>query len=110
LLISLLGSCCPAGGSHGTALTPSNRRKPNSVPSQRYPSAVCAIDRIMPSETPSPFFHAVCAYWLTSRDGSSAKAQGQPARRMPSAITEFRRLSDLFSKIRTPTLDLRSVS
>ena len=33
----------------------------------------------MPLEKPSRTFHAVCAYWLMSRDGSNAKAQEQHA-------------------------------
>src|ERR1700744_4923682 len=50
---------------------------------------------MMPLEKPSPAFHAVCAYWLMSRDGSKAKAQPQHASRMPSAIQARACLRDL---------------
>src|SRR5579862_955732 len=39
-----------------------------------------------PLARPSRTFHAVCAYWLMSSDGSKAKAPRQHASRMPSAI------------------------
>src|SRR4029077_1479472 len=80
-----MGRGSPAGGSQGTARTPSKRSKPNSVPSQRYPSGVCAIAWIWPLVKPSRTFHAVCAYWLTSSDGSNAKAQGHAASNTPAS-------------------------
>ena len=45
-----------------------------SGPSRRY----------CPWRNPSRTVHAVCAYWLTSSDGSSAQAQAQHASRMPA--------------------------
>ncbi len=63
-----------AGGCQATVRTPSKRTSPDSVASQRYPSGVCAIWWIVPATKPSRIFHAVCAYWLTSSDGSSANA------------------------------------
>src|SRR6185503_10906097 len=69
---------------------------PNSVPSQRYPSGVCAIERMKPLENPSMVFHALCAYWLTSRDGFSAKADAQHERIMPTVSPAFRRTVALF--------------
>jgi len=42
---------------------------------------------IWPLVKPSRTFQAVCAYWLTSSDGSNAKARSTPASTMPSATT-----------------------
>ena len=71
----LLGSRSPAGGCHGNALTPSKSSNPDCVPSQRYPSGVCAIVEMSPLANPSRALQTVCAYWLMSREGSRANAQ-----------------------------------
>src|ERR1700686_4350823 len=55
---------------------PSNRDNPNAVPTQRYPSGVCAMERMEPLTKPSRIFQAVCAYWLTSSAEFSANVQG----------------------------------
>src|ERR1700739_4270949 len=60
--IRLLGRYSPAGGCHARAPTPWRRNNPNSVPSHRYPSGVCAIASIAPLVKPSRTLHAVCAY------------------------------------------------
>src|SRR4030095_2920894 len=67
------GSPSAAGG-HGTVRTPSKRSRPESVASQRYPSVVCAIESIFPRVNPSRILQVVCAYWLTSSEGSRPKA------------------------------------
>src|SRR5262249_9194902 len=40
------------------------------------------MELISPLEKPSRTFHAVCAYWLTSSDGSNAWAEGHHASSM----------------------------
>src|SRR5215469_2719186 len=59
---------------------PSKRVSPDWVPTQRYPSVVCAIDSTVPSGKPSRIFHDLCAYWLISSAGSRASAQCQANR------------------------------
>ena len=56
------GSFCPSGGSQGVNRTPSNRIRPFAVPSQMYPSAVCAMEVGFDAKTPSCMRHAVCPY------------------------------------------------
>src|SRR5271165_5200522 len=41
---------------------------------------------MVPVEKPSRTRHAACAYWLMSRDGFRAEAQGQHASRTPSEM------------------------
>src|SRR5215469_16717394 len=84
--MKLLGSCSPPGGCHGTGRTPSKRSRPNSVPSQRYPSGVWAIKWSSPLLKPSRTFHDLCAYWLMSSEGSSAEAQTHHARRIEDSV------------------------
>ncbi len=50
-----------------------------SVPSQRSPSGVWAMELMPPFTKPSRIFHDVCAYWLMSSDVSEAKARGHTA-------------------------------
>ena len=47
--------------------------------------------KVMPLKNPSLTFHALCAYWLTSRPGSSAKAHNEHFRRMLAAMIVIRR-------------------
>ena len=61
------------------------------MPSHRYPSGVCAIERIAPLVNPSRTLHPVCAYWLMSSDGSRAKAQAHHASTMPATMPALRR-------------------
>src|SRR5262249_23118388 len=74
------------GGCHGTARTPSKRSKPNSVPSQIYPSGVCAMAQTAPLKKPSRTVQAVCAYWLMSSDELTAEAILQHTRSALSAV------------------------
>ena len=41
---------------------------------------------MLPSENPSRTVQAVCAYWLTSSEGSSARAGGDPSRKVSVMI------------------------
>src|SRR5260221_5300571 len=60
--MKLLRKDSPGGGCQRTFRIPSKRSKPNSVPSQRYPSGVWAIEVTLPLEKPSRIFHDVWAY------------------------------------------------
>ena len=48
-----------ASDSHGTNRTPSNRRAPVSVPSQKYPTLSCASEKISGDSMPSFCVHDV---------------------------------------------------
>ena len=43
VLMAWPGICCPAGGCQALLCAPSKRDRPNSVPNQRYPSGLCAM-------------------------------------------------------------------
>ena len=61
-MMFVLGSGSSPRGCQRTVRTPSNRSRPDSVPSQRYPSGVWAIDDTGLLKKPSRIVQAVCAY------------------------------------------------
>src|SRR5271167_4320407 len=61
-----------------------------------------------PVGKPSEIFHAVCAYWLMSRDGSSAWTAGHPNKKLSVLIVMSARapfICDLAARIDSATVD-----
>src|SRR3974377_74923 len=64
---------------------PSKRSKPESVPSQIYPSFVCAMELIGALKNPSRIVQALCAYWFIASDGLRAERQREHAAAISTA-------------------------
>ncbi len=69
-----------------TEVPPSKRTSPLSVPIQRNPSVVCAMETGEASNTPSWNLHAVCAYCVNcwaceGEDASNTTASTKPVTR-----------------------------
>src|SRR5215475_7089725 len=63
------------------------------------------MDVIAPLEKPSRTFHAVWAYWLTSREGFNENAQGKQASRIASVSTDARCLDALPTQVQNCSLE-----
>src|SRR5271169_1221358 len=63
---------------------------------------------MLPLKNPPRIVHALCAYWLISSDGSSARAGGDPKRKLSVLIVISARapfICDLAARIDSATVD-----
>jgi len=90
------GSFLPSGEDHGSKREPSKRKRPEAVPIQMYPSAVCVIAYGRPLKNPSRAIQARWAYcemrwsWASAQNGREHK--GSSARIFKFTLEEDQRL------------------